>query len=115
MIQKNFQKYIKSSKNLKITNQINKLSDRSIFIVTVPTPIYKNKKPDFRNLIDATKAISKIIKKNSIIIYESTVYPGLTEEICIPIIEKKQNLLLIKIFFMVIVPKELILVINNIN
>jgi UDP-N-acetyl-D-galactosamine dehydrogenase len=92
-------KYIKSSKNLKITNQINKLGDRSIYIITVPTPIYKNKKPDFRNLIDATKAVSKIIKKNSIIIYESTVYPGLTEEICIPIIEKKTKLIANKDFF----------------
>ena len=92
-------KYIKSSKNLIITNNIKKLGDRSIFIITVPTPIYKNKKPDFRNLIDATKAVSKIIKKNSIIIYESTVYPGLTEEICIPIIEKKTKIIANKDFF----------------
>ena len=92
-------KYIKSSKNLSITSQINKLADRSIFIITVPTPIYKNKKPDFRNLIDATMVIAKIIKKNSIIIYESTVYPGLTEEICIPIIEKKSKLIANKDFF----------------
>ena len=91
--------YIKSSKNLSITSQINKLADRSIFIITVPTPIYKNKKPDFRNLIDATMVIAKIIKKNSIIIYESTVYPGLTEEICIPIIEKKSKLIANKDFF----------------
>ena len=91
--------YIKSSKYLKITNQIDKLSDRTIFIITVPTPIYKNKKPDFRNLIDATKRIAKIFKKKSIIIYESTVYPGLTEEICIPIIEKKTKLIANKDFF----------------
>ena len=91
--------YIRSSKNLKITNQINKLTNRSIFIITVPTPIYKNKKPDFRNLIDATKKIAKIIKKNSIVIYESTVYPGLTEEICIPIIEKKSKLIANTDFF----------------
>lgn len=92
-------KYIRSSKYLKITNQLNKLNERSIYIITVPTPIYKNKKPDFRNLIDATKAVSKILKKNSIIIYESTVYPGLTEEICIPIIEKKTKLIANKDFF----------------
>ena len=92
-------KYIKSSKNLIITDQIDELSDRTIFIVTVPTPIYKNKKPDFRNLIDATKKIANIITKNSIVIYESTVYPGLTEEICIPIIEKKSKLIANKDFF----------------
>jgi len=91
--------YINSAKKLKITNKLNKLSDRVIFIITVPTPIYRNKKPDFRNLIDATKKIAKIIKKNSIIIYESTVYPGLTEEICIPIIEKESKLVANRDFF----------------
>ena len=92
-------KYIKSSKKLKITSKIDELTDCNIFIVTVPTPIYKNKKPDFRNLIEATKQISKIIKENSFVIYESTVYPGLTEEICIPIIEKKSKLKVNKDFF----------------
>jgi len=92
-------KYIKSGKKLKFSNQIQDLSDSTIFIVTVPTPIYKNKNPDFRNLINATEKIAKIIKKNSIVIYESTVYPGLTEEICIPIIEKKSKLRANKDFF----------------
>ena len=97
---KEFKKnYIKSGKRLKFTNQIQDLSDSTIFIVTVPTPIYKNKNPDFRNLINATEKIAKIIKKNSIVIYESTVYPGLTEEICIPIIEKKSKLRANKDFF----------------
>ncbi len=91
--------YIKSAKKLKITNQLQQLSNSTIFIVTVPTPIYKNKKPDFRNLISATQQIAKIIKKNSIVIYESTVYPGLTEEICIPLIEKKSKLIANKDFF----------------
>tara|TARA_B100000925_G_scaffold289294_1_gene271853 strand:+ start:470 stop:1699 length:1230 start_codon:yes stop_codon:yes gene_type:complete len=84
--------YICSAKKLKVTSEISHLSGSTIFIITVPTPIYRNKKPDFRNLINATKKISRIIKKNSIVIYESTVYPGLTEEICIPIIEKESKL-----------------------
>ena len=84
--------YICSAKKLKVTSEISHLSGSTIFIITVPTPIYRNKKPDFRNLINATKKISRIIKKNSIVIYESTVYPGLTEEICIPMLEKFSGL-----------------------
>jgi len=97
---KEFRKnYIKSGKKLKFTHQIEDLSDSTIYIVTVPTPIYQNKNPDFRNLINVTEKIAKIIKKDSIVIYESTVYPGLTEEICIPIIEKKSKLKANKDFF----------------
>jgi UDP-N-acetyl-D-galactosamine dehydrogenase len=64
----------------------------NFFIITVPTPIYKNKKPDLRPLILATKIISKFIKKNDIVFYESTVYPGVTEEVCTKIIEKISKL-----------------------
>lgn len=81
-------KYIKSSINLYLTADHKYLANCDFFIVTVPTPIYKSKKPDLRNLVSATKNISKYVKSGSIVIYESTVYPGLTEEVCIPIIEK---------------------------
>jgi len=64
----------------------------NFFIITVPTPVYKNKKPDLRPLIIATKIISKYIKKNDIVFYESTVYPGVTEEVCAKIIEKVSKL-----------------------
>ena len=64
----------------------------NFFIITVPTPIYKNKKPDLRPLILATKIISKYIKKKDIVFYESTVYPGVTEEVCSKIIEKVSKL-----------------------
>jgi UDP-N-acetyl-D-galactosamine dehydrogenase len=64
----------------------------NFFIITVPTPIYKNKKPDLRPLILATKIISKFIKKNDIVFYESTVYPGVTEEVCTKVIEKVSKL-----------------------
>tara|TARA_Y100001958_G_C21201319_1_gene527938 strand:- start:573 stop:1622 length:1050 start_codon:yes stop_codon:yes gene_type:complete len=66
--------------------------------VTVPTPIKKNKKPDLNPLIKATQSISAILKKNDVIIYESTMYPGLTEEVLVPIIEKKSKLKLNKDF-----------------
>lgn len=64
----------------------------NIFIVTTPTPIDSFKVPDLNNIIEATKTISQYVKDKSIIIYESTVYPGLTEEICVPIIKKISNL-----------------------
>ena len=61
----------------------------NVFIITVPTPIYKNKKPDLSHLKDVCSKISRIIKKNDIIMFESTVYPGLTNNFCIPILEKE--------------------------
>ena len=81
------------SKNLikskiKVTHKLKDLSNIDIFIVTVPTPIKKNKQPDLTPLINSTKIISKKIRRNNIVIYESTMYPGLTEEILVPLIEK---------------------------
>ena len=63
-----------------------------MFIITVPTPILSNRKPDLKHLNDVCKVLSKIIKKKDIIIFESTVYPGLTNNFCIPILEKYNNL-----------------------
>ena len=75
-------------KNVFLTNNYNELKDIDIFIVTVPTPITSNKKPDLRPLKIASKNIGNIMKKNAIVVYESTVYPGATEEVCVPILEK---------------------------
>jgi len=61
--------------------------DNAIFIVTVPTPIDRAKRPDLEPLIQATKAVASIIKRGDVVIYESTVYPGATEEVCVPILE----------------------------
>jgi nucleotide sugar dehydrogenase len=69
-----------------VTADIKELSSSNIFIVTVPTPISKNNKPDTRALEDVCLSISTIIRKNSIVIFESTVYPGATEEFCVPIL-----------------------------
>jgi len=74
------------------THKINEIKHCNFFIVTVPTPIYKNKNPNLSHVISATKLIAKILKDGDIIIYESTVYPGVTEKICIPILEKYSNL-----------------------
>jgi UDP-N-acetyl-D-glucosamine/UDP-N-acetyl-D-galactosamine dehydrogenase len=78
--------------NAKFSKNSLDLDGADIFIITVPTPVTKNKKPDLTPLINATKLISKFIKKKNLIIYESTMYPGLTDEILIPLIEKKSKL-----------------------
>ena len=85
-------KDLKKMKSLKVSNNISFLKECNIFIVTVPTPLLKNNNPDLNMLINATKIISKIIKPKDLIIFESTVFPGTTEEICIPIIEKLSKL-----------------------
>ena len=64
----------------------------NFFIVTVPTPIFNDNSPDLRNLISVSNILKKIIKKNDIIFFESTVYPGVTEKVCVPIIEKGSGL-----------------------
>jgi UDP-N-acetyl-D-galactosamine dehydrogenase len=90
---------LKAAKNLSYTYDINEIKDCEIFIITVPTPIHNDKKPDLTFLIKATELIGSIIKKRSVIIYESTVYPGLTEEVCIPILEKQSGLFFNKDFY----------------
>ena len=83
---------IQNSKQLNFTNNVEDLKYANCFIVTVPTPINELKKPDLQPLLQASEMIGKIIKKGDLIIYESTVYPGCTEEVCIPILEKFSNL-----------------------
>jgi UDP-N-acetyl-D-galactosamine dehydrogenase len=70
------------SKKIKFINNIQEAYACTIFIVAVPTPVYKNNLPDLRNLKSATETVCKILKKNDLVIYESTVYPGLTEDYC---------------------------------
>ncbi|MDO6829060.1 nucleotide sugar dehydrogenase [Poseidonibacter sp. 1_MG-2023] len=78
--------------NIKFTCNIEDIKDCNVYIVTVPTPIDKNKRPDLTPLIKASETIGKVLKKDDIVIYESTVYPGATEEDCVPVLEKFSNL-----------------------
>jgi UDP-N-acetyl-D-glucosamine/UDP-N-acetyl-D-galactosamine dehydrogenase len=78
---------------------VNDIKDCNIFIVTVPTPIDKNKRPDLTPLIKASETIGKVLKKDDIVIYESTVYPGATEEDCVPVLEKFSHLKFNEDFF----------------
>ena len=80
-------------KNSKLTSNIDAIKGSNIFIITVPTPINKDKTPDLKPLISSSEMVGKILKKNSIVIYESTVYPGVTDEICTPILEEKSKLI----------------------
>ena len=89
----------KKSKNLKFTFNENEISDSDFFIITVPTPIDQNNKPDLKSLKKASEIVGKKIKKNNIVIYESTVFPGCTEEVCIPILEKFSKLKFNEDFF----------------
>ena len=84
---------------MKFSLDINDIKDCNIYIVTVPTPIDKNKRPDLTPLIKASETIGKVLKKDDIVIYESTVYPGATEEDCVPVLEKFSNLTFNKDFF----------------
>ena len=87
------------SRNLIYTFNKELLSKCKIFIITVPTPINKKKEPDLSYLKKASRIVGKSLTKDSLVIYESTVYPGATEEICIPILEKSSKLSFNKDFF----------------
>lgn len=83
---------IKAAIKLTFSSSLEDLRECNIFIVTVPTPIDQFKAPDLRPLISATSMIGKLLKSNDIVVYESTVYPGCTEEECVPILEKESGL-----------------------
>jgi UDP-N-acetyl-D-galactosamine dehydrogenase len=80
------------SKKLKFSSNRQDLNNTNIFIVTVPTPVKNNKEPDLTHLYSASKIVANYLRKKDIIIYESTVYPGLTEEKCVPFLEKYSGL-----------------------
>jgi len=77
---------------LSFSNSIDDIKDCNIYIVTVPTPIDNHKKPDLTALKKSSEAVGSVLKKDNIVIYESTVYPGATEEFCVPILEKQSGL-----------------------
>lgn len=80
------------STTMKFTSDDKDLKNSSFFIIAVPTPITGDKLPDFSYIISASETVAKYISKGSIVVYESTVYPGVTEEVCVPILEKESGL-----------------------
>jgi UDP-N-acetyl-D-galactosamine dehydrogenase len=86
------EKEILAAKFLTFTSNSDELNCADVYIVTVPTPIDKVNRPDLSPLIKASETVGKVLKKGDIVIYESTVYPGCTEELCVPILEKTSGL-----------------------
>ena len=89
-----------------VSSNLNKIKSCNVYIVTVPTPIDKDNHPDLKLLIKASELISSVLKKGDVVIYESTVYPGATEEICVPILQKS-NLLLNHDFYVGFSPERI--------
>jgi UDP-N-acetyl-D-glucosamine/UDP-N-acetyl-D-galactosamine dehydrogenase len=85
--------------NIKYTKDIQDAKDCNIYIVTVPTPIDKTNRPDLTPLVESSKTIGTVLNNNDIVIYESTVYPGVTEDICVPELEKSSGLKFNKDFY----------------
>jgi UDP-N-acetyl-D-galactosamine dehydrogenase len=89
------------------TTSIDDIKDCNCYIITVPTPVDKNNRPILTPLIKASETVGKVLKKGDVVIYESTVYPGATEEICIPILEKHSKLNFNKDFFVGYSPERI--------
>jgi UDP-N-acetyl-D-galactosamine dehydrogenase len=83
---------LKAASKLTYSTSLDDLKDINVFIVTVPTPIDEHKRPDLTPLVRASESIGKVLKKGCVVIYESTVYPGATEEDCVPILERVSGL-----------------------
>jgi UDP-N-acetyl-D-galactosamine dehydrogenase len=90
---------ILESKYLSFSDSVEELRSKNVFIVTVPTPIDENNSPDFTPLRSASKMLGGLLKRGDIVIYESTVYPGATEEVCVPILESVSGLVFNQDFF----------------
>jgi UDP-N-acetyl-D-glucosamine/UDP-N-acetyl-D-galactosamine dehydrogenase len=90
---------LRSAQKLTFTTDLADLKRCRVFIVTVPTPIDEYKRPDLRPLIGASNSVGQVLKKGDVVVYESTVYPGCTEEICVPILERESGLKFNQDFF----------------
>ena len=105
---------LEESVALQFSNKKENLAECNIYIITVPTPINKAKYPDLSPLISASKTVGKYLKTCDIVVYESTVYPGATEEVCVPILEAEANLKFNQDFFVGYSPERINQGIKNI-
>ena len=90
---------LKSATQLKFTTDLADMKRCQVYIVTVPTPIDEYKRPDLTPLVKASESVGKVLKRGDVVVYESTVYPGCTEEVCVPILERESGLKFNKDFF----------------
>ena len=98
---------LKLAKKLNYTNNVSEIAECNVYIVTVPTPIDLSNRPDLRPLLRASKDIGKILNKGNIVVFESTVYPGATEEKCVQILEENSGLKCNKGFFVGYSPERI--------
>lgn len=98
---------LKQATKLRYTSKLDDIADCNFYIVTVPTPITEENNPDLTPLKKASEALSKVVSQNDIVVFESTVYPGATEEVCVPIIEKLSGLTFNKDFFVGYSPERI--------
>lgn len=94
-------------KGLFVTHNLNDIEDCNYYVVTVPTPVDKNNRPDLTPLYKSSETVAKVLKKGDIVIYESTVYPGVTEEECVPVLEKVSGLKFNEDFFVGYSPERI--------
>ncbi|HEC22538.1 MAG TPA: Vi polysaccharide biosynthesis UDP-N-acetylglucosamine C-6 dehydrogenase TviB, partial [Chloroflexi bacterium] len=90
---------LKDATRLTFTDDLERIADCNVYVVTVPTPIDRHKRPDLTPLESASRALGKILKKGDVVVYESTVYPGATEEVCVPILERESGLVFNRDFY----------------
>ena len=95
------------SSRLRYTATLADLADTSVYVITVPTPIDNAKRPDLSPLVQASEAVGSVLKRGNVVVYESTVYPGATEEICVPILERVSGLTFNEDFFVGYSPERI--------
>jgi UDP-N-acetyl-D-galactosamine dehydrogenase len=93
--------------SIKFSNVVNSIADANVYIITVPTPTDKNNRPDLNPLISASKLIGSVLKRGDVVVYESTVYPGVTEDICVPELVSSSNLVYNEDFFVGYSPERI--------
>lgn len=98
---------LQAAENLAFASELEDIKESNFYIVTVPTPIDEHKQPDLTPLQKASESLAKVIKKGDTVVYESTVYPGATEEVCVPIIEKLTGMKMNKDFFVGYSPERI--------
>jgi len=101
---------IAQAEQISFTSNIDDVKSCKVFIVTVPTPINSHKQPDLTPLIKASEAIGSVMQAGAVVIYESTVYPGATEEVCVPILERMSGMSFNKDFYAGYSPERIIAV-----
>jgi UDP-N-acetyl-D-galactosamine dehydrogenase len=83
---------LKSARHARYTSSVDALREAQVYIVTVPTPVDQANRPDMRPLVGASETVGQVLKRGDIVVYESTVYPGATEEVCVPVLERASGL-----------------------